>query len=722
MMRGSNSRRCVVSPHNNGLRVSVFLLISLLACPGFPPRFARAAEAPTAAKTADLAAPKVDWSNAREVHRRVKQWVAAGNTRDAGAAINVTGMSGVKVTLRWSGLHVGEGEYWVPDPAAKQFTGEAIDLNSAARVATEMAIKAAEQSLQESRARIEAERAKQKEPATRPAATTQPYTLSNAAKWITIDVQLATRLEPIRLTADAPADAVYLHFAPGFHGLRMTQPATAGRASEAWKWPASSVAMNVGPSSQLVQLLSTLGLSDETLKKVARPDGPTLQRFEVIHVTQYSIRDPAMQLVRGNVVLPPAPLNGRTLDAIIHRLGDHLMDRVRNDGEMSGTYWPSNDRFEPANATDEDLAVTALALTRWVARGAADASLRVRHAEIERAVKKMADLLVIRLQDKNEPLDPAPTALLLMTLVESPALRDMKDARDAAGKRLLSLRRDDGVFRAGAAADAAELSASTRALITAALARLYERTREPELGKAIRQSRDAMWANMTPLSMAAALPWLMIVEADSAILEEPIGVAPKKDAAPAKGNPRDERARRIRVMVQILRETQVTRTPTLGPVDVVGGFDLSSDRPAPAKTVPGANPAGAPPLALPGAGFSPALLNVSEQGPPSPDWRSAYAVWFIAAAMREPGVIRDADQIDCLLSGGLGVRFLAQLMFDEPSCFYVRSPSDALGGIRLALWDNRLEIPSTAISLIAAIELDRTATQLAEKGLLGETK
>ncbi len=91
----------------------------------------------------------------------------------------------------------------------------------------------------------------------------------------------------------------------------------------------------------------------------------------------------------------------------------------------------------------------------------------------------------------------------------------------------------------------------------------------------------------------------------------------------------------------------------------------------------------------------------------TPTGGSAYAVAFLAAAVRQPHVVADPDRLDWLLTCGLGARFLAQLTFDEPDCFYVRSQEDTLGAVRLALWDNRLPAAPTAVSLLAFVELEK---------------
>lgn len=50
-----------------------------------------------------------------------------------------------------------------------------------------------------------------------------------------------------------------------------------------------------------------------------------------------------------------------------------------------------------------------------------------------------------------------------------------------------------------------------------------------------------------------------------------------------------------------------------------------------------------------------------------------------------------------------GVRFLLQLEFSPAGCYYVRSPRDALGGIRAAPWDHRIRVDHCSGVLLALV-------------------
>ncbi|RIK68727.1 MAG: hypothetical protein DCC66_09505 [Planctomycetota bacterium] len=52
----------------------------------------------------------------------------------------------------------------------------------------------------------------------------------------------------------------------------------------------------------------------------------------------------------------------------------------------------------------------------------------------------------------------------------------------------------------------------------------------------------------------------------------------------------------------------------------------------------------------------------------------------------------------------LGTRFILQLEFTEAGCFYVRTPRDALGGVRMSPWDHRIRVDRCGDALESLIE------------------
>ncbi len=132
-----------------------------------------------------------------------------------------------------------------------------------------------------------------------------------------------------------------------------------------------------------------------------------------------------------------------------------------------------------------------------------------------------------------------------------------------------------------------------------------------------------------------------------------------------------------------LADQQIIDTPKLGPDDVLGGFQLRA---------------------------SPLVFKDSY---PRPDWTTALPLAYVAVTLRDDAQFKNpADRFGPLITAQYAARFLQQLMMDAPSCFGTVGPENALGGVRLTLWDNRLEITASAMSLLAIDELRHTLRTL----------
>lgn len=633
-------------------------------------------------------APLVDWSHAQQAHRLIEKWVAAAKvTEEDSEPIRVAGLSAVRVTLRWGGVPMGVGEVEVPttlsyflnsssasrDRAASPIP--ATDLLPAVARATSLALRDVSENLTDSRIRASQNQPENVHKGTR--------TLADICPQLQVDLQLATPLEPIRLVGPADSLEVFTRFVPGFHGLRMASAgdspiqAPAGdrnnkdraRATSAWIWPGSALANNLAPRLQIVQLLAELEMTVQDIPRIARPGGPTLARFNVIHMTRPAANEPVFKLVRGNVLLPPNPIDSRTVDAMAERLTSFLIRRLRDDGVMTGTYHPSTDRFDPPTAQRQDAALAAYALGRQAAHQQAmqapDADLTLQ------AIKRMLAPLLKNLLAESRSDDPAAAALVVMTINETPGLEERKRDRDLLVDQLLKMRNDDGWFRTAMAPDAQTVNGPTQALIVAALASYFSQTRNVNLGQIVRQSQTLLWAQPDLPTLTGMLPWLMMGEASMRPADDP------KDAATQARF--EARVKALRELIDALHGRLIWKVPADMPEDVIGGYDLV-DKPVDAF--------------------------------PSPDWRSAQVMAFQAIALRHKRLTGPEQTIKRVLDCGLTGRFIAQMMFDEPACFYVRGREQVMGGVRLAPWDNRLGPMASAMSLLAVTELQRSLQQM----------
>ncbi len=656
-----------------GIWVWISVCISIVSLVSAQPAGSSAASD----KEIKIDAPRVDWSHAIEVHRQIESWIAARRTGGADdKPIEVTGLSGVKVTLRWNGKVLGSGEAYPDDPTAENAV---VNLKALAAHATQLALEASESTLQDLRRRALAR--PEAQPSTQPDADNKPrrdptrYLLADPTIRLVAELQVGLRLEPIRLPADAKDAAIYEQFVPDFHGLRLWTDAGNAPASprDSWIWPGTALAYNMSPNNQVLRLLIQARLDMNDVRKLGRPKGPSFWRFEIIHVVRPSPDSAVTRLVRGNVLLPLTSLDEATLDAMALRMADNLSGRFVEKLPL-----PNAEQNERAT---EDLALTAYVLSQWL-RQSDKASLPEKiRTQAEAVVKRNTEILLASMTQ----LKGVPQALLLLTMIDSPMLNERKVQRDSLANSLLRHWNADGSFTTGDSTGKEPAggvkkgndTASAQALIVSALARLYEQTRDVELGRKVQTARLMQWREFSADRIIAALPWMMRTENSGTLLD----AIPGPVAGDAKQT--TQRQEKIKKLMAALRERQIMDPPDMGPSDVVGGFELN----------------GWPPV-----------------GAPNPDWRSSLVVSFLASAMRDPAIVKPADRLSWLLTCGLGARFLAQLMYDTPNAYYVQFPSEAIGATRVSLWDNDTPSSVTAMSLLAVLDLKKTIAEIQAAG------
>jgi len=411
---------------------------------------------------------------------------------------------------------------------------------------------------------------------------------------------------------------------------------------------------------QLTSLLSKLDQPRSMIPMIARANGPQLGRFEVIHVVRPQRHQPVTHLVRGNVLLPPQGLDAATLDAMAHRLAAHLRRRQRQDGSMTGRFLPTRDQYVETKASSIEQALTIYALARWLGYLEPDSITTTQRlatqSAIGRAAQHLAGELIIPLGEQ----DTAACALTLMALIDCPSLVDRKALRNALLRRILARQNQDGSFQSGNEQNAPPLPAKYRALPLLALAKLYKKTHDKALLDPIR--RASKWLDGPGKSRdMVMLTWLN--QANNLLRKS--GEPGERDLAG------DDQL--MREAIDVLLKKQVRQTSELAGADVVGGFDFA------------------------GTGLQ-----------PGPDWTTGYGILFLATTLNRD---RGGDEVRVILSAALAARFVAQLMFDEPGCYYVPSPEDVLGAVRKSLADNEVSAAPSAVALLAVMELQNAMAQ-----------
>ncbi len=624
--------------------------------------------------------PGVDESHGRTVHRLVEEWVRRGGVPgERAAAVRVSGVMGVRVTLRLDGVTLGQSTKVRADMAERLTAAgagrpwsalPAIDLIELVEPATAEAL--ADAVNQVKRQRLESRiRAAGDPAAPKQQADVNPLELGAQLQ---IDVQIAFAPEQIVLPPDAPADHIYARFAPGFHGLfALPGPASNGfDAGETLVWPATALAHNASPRRQIVRLLTRCGLKPDDEQLLGRADGVAAGRFEVLHLVRPTRDLPVMRLVRGGQLLPGRFVDEQTLSDLADRVALHLYNRhIGVNGEMRGTYLPARAQYNPQLASDLEAALASYTLVRYADRKRRDGNNDQFYLAMIEASQRAVDAAVGRLLNPEAQPDAVTAAFCLLTILQAPAgTFDPAMAERVAGL-LRSMIGPDGSMLANPDDPATALPAASSAAALAAISAYYQQTREAELGQTLAAAIESLWNRQQSRFDVNTLPWIARVHVKSSGLLE--------DAGWLDATTRQRRSDDLAAMNELIAELQVVERPALGPIDAEGGI----------------------------------ILNQAPEGsPPNPNWQTAPLFSFMATTLRDPQVVPDRDRPGTLVTASAAARFVGQLMIDEPNCFGIRSPQEALGGIRLTLWDNTLDIAPSAITLMALLEMRETLDAL----------
>lgn len=604
----------------------------------------------------DIQAPLLDETHALRAYRLVETWLADSPEVPTPAdPIRVTGLTGVRLTLRSEGIVVGEGEAYRDDILATlDQPGPAVDLVDLLDKATKLAKAGVLDSLADARLRAVLEG--------RTVPENKQLRVTDVSGQIVVELELGYDLQSLSVSTAADADAVFAQFAPCYHGLGFTDPS---QGVWSWVWPGEASARNITPGSQLTLGLKRLGMDRSAVAQLARPDGVGMARFKTIQMVRPSAGADPMRLVRSGTDLPKYAVSDRELTSMSDRLIEHLYHRITTDNEVRGTYLPTSGRYDPPIAPDDQAALVCYAIVhqaRYITQARPNDNSPTLYA---RRVGGVASAITERAMRLGDEADPRVVALMLLTALESPVDEADQATRDRLGSLLMQL------VHGGAEADGVGegLNDGEIALSVAALATLYERTREPVIGESVLALMARLWDQPDQVPNLSALPWLLLAQerAGDLLLQN----------HQADGF-RTELSRRCGVMagvIDLLCQRQVIEKPALGPDDVLGGYVLT----------PG--PVGSP---------------------PNPDWRNAQPLMFLSIALRDDKVTQGRDKLGWLLSAGLSARFVGQLMMDEAACYYVRDRISARGGVRMAPWDNRLALAPAAMSLLALTELQNT--------------
>jgi len=502
--------------------------------------------------------------------------------------------------------------------------------------------------------------------------------------------------------------------------LHSFEPAVEGIGVEfhgkrGWTRPAQIIASNYSPDLALIAAERAAGLKHAT--KLMHSKNIRYFRFPTYHLWQPSATQRPVVLVRGDTLVPPLPqANGhptpaarRRLDAAILRMGRYLHYRQNPSGSFSYEYAPSADRYENGNSAPVQLrAIQGLAAwAQWkvkhphpsaasrpsdVPKKASDPASDVRHA-ITAFDKYLQPIMVPKLHAKADPspkprFQPAGLALVIPGHCSY---------LEISARLLSAMIAADGLHASPAPhkTPAPAFAKQRTGLIEAILASQDEdgrinmdlRVNQAEVTTPSAKSEDT----------AAGWALLALAQADAAIPD---------DHATSR---RIDRAM-LRALSYVRRSFQAkepdSRLSPVAAAAIARAFALHY-----AKT----NDARLSDLVF-------TILDRIVQRQ-IPQGTGAYPELCGAVNAHRPGIIgADTAIYLAALADGLALakrigdrprigryrratlaaaRFVMQLEVRKMGCYYIRSPRDALGGVRAALWDGRIRADHCAQALIA---------------------
>lgn len=473
--------------------------------------------------------------------------------------------------------------------------------------------------------------------------------LAMAAR-LTVSVELAGPLTPL---ATAELDDPDGSLNPGVDGLAV-------RIGDQWslEFPMQLLASEVTPSVEYPAMAARL-LGDPTKgielpRDLASEKGAVFYRFSVAQVAGVGPGGSALFLTRGGRVVELSEVTTPRLRAFAVGLLGHI-DATRIGGDLAlgimGPVHPWRGMADPSVSTPTQQALAAVALLSLADTPHIAQADRDRAAALARLI--MRDLQAVEEGEVRTEDEGVAGAVAWVALWRLGAGRDSTDEL----RPLFEV--CEGMMREHAAAEpAAPRATVSEAVLAWAMARRAEATGlDREVAE---RGVRSIYAAAHPGTLAGLLPWLGWAE---------LALAPE-GAVPAGTALRQVRER--------VWEHQITEQDA--------GFadrDLSG-----------------------GIAFT-------EGGVSLPTWVTIRPVGFLATMLGDPRLTSPQEVSVETVRLTSAMRFLEQLSAGEVECRFYPDPGLARGGIRAAVWDQRMPPEATSMALLATCEflqsLDRVA-------------
>lgn len=472
---------------------------------------------------------------------------------------------------------------------------------------------------------------------------------------MTIDLQLAGPLVPLAAETYSAAGVLVN---PGLQGVAARSGGSYGSVfpGAILSFP-STTSASFDPSERALRVAVTrLGLPPVDLHIVRQTEEVTLYRFDITHLAQTKPGVPPSFMVRGGRLVSEAAITTPNLRAAADEAAEFLI-RLEWPGEepvgMLGDYRATSDRYEPYIAPPREQATTAFALARY-ANTSGTAPARARHAA-EYALSLLVDLT--RVAEGEVDIRSDPVALATWTLawaecIEAPGgitpsdRQLLKEFAQESIRELTSEFSQDAFKRLGPGA----LALRAYALAKAGETLGDEGTQIIETARADVRS---LFRELPTPQLVTAMPWLGWAELELVSPDQPVpaGIA-------------------LREMRELVWEFQVDPISAgASDADFVGGIVFSR---------------GSTQL---------------------PTWQGIRAIAF-AATMMGDARLTEPQELFPQISGLIrSMRFIVQLTASEAEGHMYPDAERAMGGVRLALWDQTVSVDATCLGLLAICEM-----------------
>lgn len=407
-------------------------------------------------------------------------------------------------------------------------------------------------------------------------------------------------------------------------------------------FPGFMLSTNMTPGDGMIAALGLLGLAPQELETLKKESGLILYRFDVQHVAQRSAGAPPMFLTRGGRLVNTRDITPRSLREFGDQLAANLVSRQ----------WPGEEPFGLLGTylpwLDEyDEAAPANATDQALA-----AFALARWAEVSHNRPEMRDGSVAasrwvlnKLADVGEgetsPHENAAASSLMA--MASLTLRRL-ESREPPPAAAMSIAppEEDVVYAPPVEAIRANAVAMTASV------QGHQGLASYAEGK-VRK----LFGSTAPAQLPTLMPWLgwadlLLHQDDSAI---PSAIA-------------------LREFRNLVEEHQLARTDVsaTGDEDLVGGVVFTRADAA------------------------------------IPTWHTIRPLIFVATMLGDPRLTSTDERSRHFVRLLEGLRFVRQLTVDEATCHMFPNPDRALGGVRLALWDQRQPVDATALALLLVAE------------------